>query len=429
MRVRLALALALTVGLTAQLAGAQESLLEARRAAARAAPSDASLSLQYGVALRRAGHDAEAAQELRRGAALPSGGQGDTGIMLRFELARTAIDRRDFQGAMAACRGVGSVTGGAAAGHACMDEAQLLWRLASEALPETAQALANGTKSYEAKVVEGLSYELQVKDADAEASFRAAIAWRPDLSAAHVDLGRMLVRIQRTDEGITELRRAVEVDPTGPEPAYELARALPTGAEAATLLEKAVRERPSYPFALLRLAEVDLELGRIAPARQAADAVLKVSPSEPSGYIVSGRVALAEGKPDDALKLGQRALGLLANSARAKLLVADAYAAKGEIDLAVEAYQAAYGLDPSDPTAVVHASTACHAQGRDTSARAFGERATHDFPQWGPGWAALGDALAAQGETARARTAYETSLKSSGPVDAAAVRAKIAALR
>src|SRR5277367_1416918 len=90
MRVRLALALALAVGLAAPVARAQESVLDARRAAARATPSDAGASLQYGVALRRAGRDAEAAQELRRGAALPSGGQGDAGIMLRFELARTA---------------------------------------------------------------------------------------------------------------------------------------------------------------------------------------------------------------------------------------------------------------------------------------------------------------------------------------------------
>jgi tetratricopeptide (TPR) repeat protein len=429
MRARLSLALTLAAGLATQVALGQETLLEGRKATSRGAPLDPKLALQYGVALRRAGHPAEAAQELRRGTALPGGGQGETGIMLRFELARTAIDRRDYRGAKATCSGVGSVPGGTAAGHACMAEAHLLWRLASEALPETALALANGTKSYEAKVAEGLSYELQVKDADAEASFRAAIAWKPEASEAHVCLGRLLVRSQRKEEGVAELRRAVEVDPNGPEAAYELAVALPTNAEAASLLEKAIHERPTYAFALLRLAEVDLELGRLAPARQAADSVIKASPSEPAAYVVSGRVALAEGKSDDALKLGQKALGLLSNSARAKLLVADAYAAKGEIDLAVEAYQAAYGLDPGDPTALVRASTACHAQGRETSARAFGERATHDFPQWGPAWVALGDALAADGETARARTSYETALKSSGPVDGAAVRAKLSTLR
>lgn len=425
MRPGVALALALSFGLVAPVCLGQESLLDARRAATRAAALDPSAALQYGIALRRAGRETEAAVELRRGAALPGGGQGDVGARLRFELARTAIDRREFQNAMAICK---SITA-APMSHACMAEAHLLWRRASEALLETTQALAGGAKSYEAKVAEGLAHELEVKDDAAEASFREAIAWNPSGWEAHVWLGRLLVRTLHHEDGVAELRRAVALDPSGAEPAYELARTLPTVPETATLLERAVHERPNYPLALLRLAEVDLELGRIAPARLAADAAVKVVPPEPQAFIVSGRVSLAEGKPDDALRAGQQALAIVVNSSRAKLLIADAYAAKGEIDLAVEAYQAAYGLDPSDPTPVVHASVACHAQSRDTSARAFGERATHDFPQWGPGWVALGDALAGQGESARARTAYETALRATGPVDATSVRAKLAALR
>jgi len=422
MRWGFVLALALSTVTAGHVCGAQESLLDAAKAASRAAPLDPALALRYGVALRRAGHPADAAQELRRGAALTD--KGDTGVMLRYELARTAIDRRDFWGAMSACRSISL----APASHACMAEDHLLWGRATEALPETVQALANGTRSYEAKIAEGLAYELEVKDAEAEASFREAITWNPERWEAYVWLGRLLVRTLRHDDGVVALRRAVELDPTGPEPAYELARTLPANPETAGLLERAVRERPTYSLALLRLAEVDLDLARLAPARTAADAAVKSAPADPAAYIASGRVSLAEGKPDPALKAGQQALALLSNSARAKLLIADANAAKGEIDLAIEGYQAAYGLDPSDPTPMVRASVACHAAGRDTSARAFGERATHDFPQWGPGWVALGDALAAQRETALAKNAYDTALKSNGIVDPASVRAKLTAL-
>jgi tetratricopeptide (TPR) repeat protein len=420
------LALALVLGGVAlgNVCSAQESLLEGLHGSSHASPMDPMLALRYGIALRRAGRYGEAAQELRRGASLPTGGQGDTGVLIRYEIARTAIDRRDFWGAMSACKSISL----APASHACIAEDHLLWGRATEALPETAQALANGTKNYEAKVAEGLAYELEVQDDKAEASFREAIAWNPDRWEAHVWLGRMLVRLLHHEDGVAELRKAVVLDPYGPEPAYELARTLPANTESASLLEKAVHDRPTYVLALLRLAEVDLELGRLAPARTAADAVVKISPSEPAAYIVSGRVSLAEGKPDLALKAGQQALALLSNSARAKLLIADANAAKGEVDLAIEAYQAAYGLDPSDVTPLVRASIACHAAGRDTSARAFGERATHDFPQWGPGWVALGDALAAQRETALARSAYDTALKSNGITDPASVRTKLASL-
>jgi tetratricopeptide (TPR) repeat protein len=430
MRQGFVFALVLSTALVGRAALAQESQLDGRKAASRAAPLDPRAALQYGIALRRAGHLDAAGQELRRGLGLPGGGGGEMEILLHFELARTAIDRHDFWGAMSACRSMSTPPATPPlASHACMAEDHLLWRRASEALVETAAALANGNPSYEAKVAEALAFELQVKDAEAEASLREAIAWKPEAWEAHVWLGRLLVRTLRHDDGVAELRRAVALDPDGPEAAFELARTLPANPEAVTLLEKAVRERPSYVLALLRLAEVNLELSRLAPAREAADAAIKLTKSEPSAYVVTGRVSLAEGKPDLALSAAEKALHLVPNSARAKLLVADAYAAKGDVDSAVENYQATYWLDSSDATPLVRASVVCHGAGRDTSARAFGERVTHDFPQWAPGWVALGDALAGQKEIARARAAYDTALQATGPIDAESVRAKLTALR
>ena len=406
---------------------AQESLLDQARAAARSGDPRASLS--YARALRRAGRDTEAAQELRPRVAQTPG--GPLGVALRWELARVAIARHEFQQAMAHCRSAGAIAGGATAGHACAAEAHLLWRRASEALLETAQALKGGTKSYEAKVAEGSAHELQLDDDAAEASFREAVAWQPDAWEGHVSLGRLLVRRGKRDEGTAELKRAIQVDPHGPEARYELALTLPAsaGAEAAALLEGAIRERQSYAPALRKLAEIDMGLGRKDEARKAAEIALSADPRDAASHLIMGRVALGEGKLDDAIKEGQAALAILANSAGAKLLIADAYAKKGEIDLAVESYQAAFGLDHADPTSLVRASEACRAAGRDTSAKAFGEKASREFPDWAPAWVALGDALVANKEVASARVAYETALKSKGPLDTAAVQRKMAALR
>jgi tetratricopeptide (TPR) repeat protein len=167
----------------------------------------------------------------------------------------------------------------------------------------------------------------------------------------------------------------------------------------------------------------------VPEARKAAEAALKADPHDAGAHGVMGTVDLAEGKPDEAIKEGNAVLAIVANSAQGKMLIGDAYAKKGEVDLAVEAYQAAYGFDHTDPVSLVHASRACHAAGRDTSAKAFGEKATKEFPDWAPGWVALGDALLANKETATARAAYETALRSRGPVDGAAVQAKLAGLK
>lgn len=406
-------------------AAAQESALDGARTAARS--GDPKAALAYGRALRRAGRDSDADAELRRTAAsVPS---GPLGIQLRWELARVAIARHEFQQAMGHCRSVGAIAGGATAGHACAAEAHLLWRRASEALLETAEALKGGTRSYEAKVAEGTAHELQLEDDPAEGSFREAIGWKPDAWEAHLALGRLLVHRGKRDEGVAELKRAMQLDPHGPEAPFELATTMAPSPEAVTLLEDAIRERPTYAPALRRLADVNMALGRQAEARRAAELALKVDPRDAASHLIMGRVALGEGKPDDAIREGQAALGILANSAGAKLLIADAYARKNEIDLAVENYQAAFGLDHSDPASLVNASQACRAAGRDTSAKAFGEKASREFPEWAPAWVALGDALVANKEVASARVAYETALRSKGPLDSASVQRKIAALK
>src|SRR5208282_384892 len=152
-------------------------------------------------------------------------------------------------------------------------------------------------------------------------------------------------------------------------------------------------------------------------ARRAGDQALRADSGNVASYLLLGRVALADNRPDDAIHAGEAALKLVANSAPAKLLIADGNAKKGEVDLALEAYQDAWGLDHSDPTPLVHASEASHAAVRETSARAFGMKAVQEFPKWGPAWAALGDALAAQGEKPAARDAYQKALAGEGPLD------------
>ena len=50
----------------------------------------------------------------------------------------------------------------------------------------------------------------------AEQAFRRAIALNPSYSAAHSGLGRLLISLQRSDEGIREMEHAVQLDPISP---------------------------------------------------------------------------------------------------------------------------------------------------------------------------------------------------------------------
>ncbi|HEY3822872.1 MAG TPA: tetratricopeptide repeat protein [Polyangiaceae bacterium] len=418
----LALALASAPGVHAQ-----ESQLDGDRAATKAHPTDPLAALTLGRALRRAGHPTEALAELRRGFAV-TGGKLDVLVSLHWEIARVQMDRRDFVQTMTTCQVLGKLPGASAEGHACTADAHLLQQRSTAALEETAAALTRDPRCFEAKLAEGRAQEFALETAKSEAAYRAAIALRPDAPEPRVGLGRLLWRTGRRDDGVAELRRAVQGDPDGPDGLYELAQALGSGAESVGLLEHATRERASFGEAWLALGNQLLISGRLADAKKAAIAAERGDPSSVAPKVLLGKAALAEGHADEAVRAGEAALKLVPNSAAAKLLVADGNASKGEIDLALEAYQAAWGLDHSDPTPLVHATEACQAAGRTTSAKAFGLKAAQEFPKWGPAWAALGDALLAQGEKAAAKDAYQKALAGDGPVARDVVQKKLSGL-
>jgi tetratricopeptide (TPR) repeat protein len=432
--VALVLGVAFTMAASSpQLASAQESGVAEAQAKAKATPMSPEASLAYGQALRRAGREAEALVELRRGLAV-SGGKGEIAGRMQWEIARTFIARREFEPAIATCRAMAKMplsAGADVASHVCAAEAHLLWRRGTEASAEVAEVAkaksATAEVQYFAKLASGRALELASKDVEAEAAYRAAIGIAESRPDGHVLLGALLRRSGR--DGVPSLKKAVEIDSHDAAAQLELGRSLPAGSgESVAALERAVAERPTFTEALRSLADGYVAAQRLSDAKKIVETVLKLAPNDVATHVVAGRLALAEGRSDEAIKQGETASKLMPNDGPARLLVADAWAKKGEIDLAVEAYQAAFGLDHSDPSPLVNASQACLAAGRVTSAKAFGVRATKDFATNAGAWTALGDALAADRDVPGAKAAYETAKKSRG-VDAAAIDRKISKLR
>ena len=421
--------IAIAATVTSQ-ARAQESALPDLARAAKKAPADAQASLAYGRALTQSGHSSDAITELRRGIGQWNARAGDVALDLHWELARAYLSRRETGPAIIQCQIIQNKPGGAAFGHACAAEAWLASLRASETHFEVKEALKSADiparVRYQLHVSEGIASSLELKYADAESELGAAIALNADGVDAHIALGKLLA--QEGKDGAPDLRQAVAADPKNADALYELARISAPGPDAVPLLTRAATERPTFGAAYRLLAATELAQHHNAEAKRAADNALRIDPQDVASHLVMGDVALAEGRFDDALREGQIAITLVGNSASARLLVADAYAKKGEIDLALESYQAAYGFDHTNPAALVHASEACLQSSRPTSAKAFGEKATQEFPDYAPAWVALGDALVAYQDPLGARRAYEQSKRVKGPVDAAAVDRKLAAL-
>jgi tetratricopeptide (TPR) repeat protein len=419
-------AIVVAAALLATGASAQEAELPALRAAAKANAKEAAPALALGKALRRAGRFSEAATELLRGAALGSATKGGLNVALAYELARVRQDQRDIPNALKACDALGKQS---ALSNACRAEAFLTQKRASEALPLVEKAIAAEPNLYEARVNGARAFALQGKVQSAEVTFRRAAEINGARPEAYYWLGDFLLNQGRRDEGIEALKKAMAADPGDPEIGLRIGAALRASKEGQAALIQATKIRPSFAEAYAELARSSIELGDFAAAEAAGLSAVKLDVTLFPAHLALAQVALKKARWDDAIKSAEAVKKLVPNAAPAELAIADARAGKGEVDLAAEAYQRAFGLDRTDPTPLVRATRVCALGGRPTTARGFADKVTTEFPKWAPGWVELGDLLARQNEKDKARAAYETALKGEGPIDREQLSKKIADLK
>jgi tetratricopeptide (TPR) repeat protein len=127
-------------------------------------------------------------------------------------------------------------------------------------------------------------------------------------------------------EGV--LARAVKACPTDVEARRHYAEALwqrEHREDAIVQLTEAARLVPDDPAIYVRLAEMRLDMGQVAAARQAAERGLDLDPKVAQAWAVHGRVMCAAGDHHQALADYHRALGYAPNERAILLDVAEAY--------------------------------------------------------------------------------------------------------
>src|SRR5262249_44693561 len=147
-----------------------------------------------------------------------------------------------------------------------------------------------------------------------------------------------------------ELRKAQAADPADADVAFDLGQAidakgsLARAKDAQAAFANAVRIRPTFAAAQAELATASILVGDLATAERAATDAVKLDGNLVAARVALGRVRIAQGRWDEALTEGEAAKKLLPNASAGELVVADAHAGKGDVDLAVESYQKAFGL-------------------------------------------------------------------------------------
>jgi len=117
-------------------------------------------------------------------------------------------------------------------------------------------------------------------------------------------------------------------------------------AQAAQMLEAAVREEPNMLQALLMLGGCYTELGRRKEARAEFDLVLKKDPKNVQALIGMANVLMEDGLTEDVVTLSKRTLSIDERNAQAYTLLGDVYIGRHEPSKALPYVEKAVEIQP-----------------------------------------------------------------------------------
>ncbi|HEX6309843.1 MAG TPA: tetratricopeptide repeat protein [Longimicrobiales bacterium] len=170
------------------------------------------------------------------------------------------------------------------------------WRVAQEASARRAVALDSTLT--DGRLALGLLDDQDLKLADAEAEYRAALALEPGNASVHHALGFTLFAMGRTEEGLDHLQRATRIDP--------LAKSAGTAYAAALTFARRFDEA-------------------VAEARR----ILAIDSTFQLGLLVLGFAHAFDGKPDSAVLTLEQARARYPDARSSDALLVFAYAASG----------------------------------------------------------------------------------------------------
>ncbi len=219
-------------------------------------------------------------------------------------------------------------------------------------------------------------------DVARQATARAAEA-HPEHAPFHVLVGRVALAGGDRAGARQGFERARQVDPELPSALVGLGQVALTEGDvesAAELFDAAAQAAPDDPEPAHRAAQAFLLAGRNAEAEKRLDALLKAHPEHASAANDLAWLLAEEGRDlDRALRLAQRAQRVLP-SPEVLDTVGWVHLQRGELDLAIEAFQQGLAARPNFPTARYHLGVALARRGDEEAARRELERALGEGP-------------------------------------------------
>ncbi len=244
----------------------------------------------------------------------------------------------------------------------------------------------------------------------AAASYRQALALRPDIPAALNNLGMALRGLGRLDEAMACYRRALALAPDFPEAHNNLGllhRDRGALDEAAASHRLAVAAAPRFAQAHNNLGVALREQGLLEEARAACAQAIALKPDYWEAHSNLGNVLQDQSRLEAAVSSYGKALRLAPDAADLHSNMGGALTALGRPEDAIASYRRALALRPGFPEARNSLGTALRDAGRPEEALACFRQAVALRPDYPMAHANLAMALLARGDFAAGWQEYE----------------------
>jgi|GEM_PF-1547939 len=264
----------------------------------------------------------------------------------------------------------------------------------------------------------GLILETQGLLPEAATRYRQAIQLKPGLLNAYLNLAKLQARSSdpsARDEAVSLARAAVQLDPRFVESHYVLGFALSQRnqfPEAVKAFSDAINLKKDYAQAYFGRAGAEKNLNQFEAALADIAQAIKVSPTEPTYYLLQGQIYQAKGDGEKALPAYGAALdNKLPDPAMAYLGIGDIYLSRGQSNVAETNYLKALSINPQLTQATFQLASVYFLQNRVDKATAEFEKAAKNLDNQSLAYYYLGSLYTRQGRIDDALKAYENAVK------------------
>jgi tetratricopeptide (TPR) repeat protein len=181
------------------------------------------------------------------------------------------------------------------------------------------------------------------------ALFGRAVAVTENNPVALCNLGAALGEQGRMDEGLAAMRKSLSLSPHDEQNLAEMGRLLSSRGQVDKAIEyyqKAIALRPDLKEPYMGMASVLIRVGRFEEAEKCCRMAIELDGKWPEVYHMLGMILGQTGRTDEALEAFRLAAETYPGMASARLNMAKLYAARGELDRAIDECRKSIAMEP-----------------------------------------------------------------------------------